>query len=311
MACRTIVSVINNFRSPRTIAHSLLIIILVKLSVYVIIDLPLSHKISLGIIVLGYVIEYYDTNKCNIIKNINYIKNNKVEFIVNRFFTCIVISVLMFFSINALNLIDTYIISIPIIDILVISPIYMIVGTVWVSDSFFYIEGMGHGNASPPSGGPGGGSGGRGGPWPGSSGGRGGGSGGPSGGPGPENEPPFGPRLPDSIRNRLPKAGKLEDTQRFYYDETYQKVLPDTIKKLEDLLRSRPRTTQGYFDMSSQVVNDAHNITPLDHNAVCHHLASHPVLKQNITLHKYEGEFVYRGPIDPYLVSALKNPKIW
>jgi hypothetical protein len=271
----------NNIINYFTLNNSLKLlgsIFALRILVSVIISLPSRVYIYLALIALGILLDYYHTNKCNIKKSINYILNNKIEFIIKKILFIIPVYILMFFGITLLICIDTCF-NTSIFPLLSKSPVMMLLDTSLVSGYLVFMEGMasssGGNNPLPPQGGP----------QP------------PQGGP---PQPPQNPHV--SIR----EIDEQERKRRFVNSDSYESERPNTVEKLNTSYINRPDGPQVYS------MNDpryTETFTPLDHNVVCRHFAYNPTYKSYIWVNQ-DGDFIYTGKINKPMIHALSQPKV-
>lgn len=274
-----IISIKSNIRkyiSPKYILILTLKIFALRILVYLIISLPCSVNFYLALIASGFFFEYYHTNKCNIKISINYIFNNKIEFLISKLFSFIVVSFLILFCLTTLIIMDTCF-NTNIFPLLSKSCLMMVLDTTFVSGYLVFMEGMGSGGNNPLP---------------------------PQGPQGPL--PPQGPQPPQGPHTHIPITSKKEQNKLFHDSEDYVSEKKKLVDKLHKSFIDKPEKYKTFF------MNDpsfAEIFTPLDFNTICKHFAHHPTYKCFINTNQ-EGDFVYSGKVNKPMIYALTQPMV-
>lgn len=289
-------NIINYIKQPKNILKLLGSILALRILVSLIISFPSKVNIYLALIALGILLDYYHTNKClaprrAIKKSLNYIFNNKIEFLIKKILFSIFVFFFMLFFFTILICVDTYF-NTSIFLLLSKSPVMMLFDTSLVSGYLVFMDGIGTSsggnNPQPPLQA-------RGGPQP------------PlqaTGGP----QPPQGggPQPPHNPHVRIPVVNERERDRRLATSNSYQSELPSTSVKLRTSYINRPDGVRMYS------MNDpryAETFSPLDHNVVCRHFAHNPLYKSYIMVNQ-NGDLVYTGKINTHMLHALSQPKV-
>jgi len=132
-----------------------------------------------------------------------------------------------------------------------------------------------------------------------------GGSGGqaPQGGSG--TQPPQGPQSPKNP-GIIRQISEVEFKKIYALSDSYLSEKSSTIEKLNKAYIHRPNGGK-LFNMNDLRYSDT--FTPLDHNVVCRHLSFNQEYKPFIFLNE-EGDLVYTGKINKYLIYDLTQPRV-